>query len=153
MAGTYTFYKIKNTWFIYFPQYVNSGGASGELAMMNGSDKLFKIFAKDESIITLSFYNSQWECKTAHMLEVFKLSDSFIGSYYEVKSNGGKILFPRLWLCDVILFVFANFPEKIYIKKERTTSELSPIEYKQLLLYCKEKDTADDAGASIKIRN
>jgi hypothetical protein len=110
---SYKFYKESNRWFIYLPEWK---GNKEDLEMVEGADTMLDIISQGESPITL-FLSIQNDCYAyPTVLEKLEECDSIKGgAYYLMKEYNGIEYNLKLWLCDVTLFVFNEFPEKIYI--------------------------------------
>lgn len=110
---SYKFYKESNRCFIDLPEWK---GSKEDLEMVEGADTMLDILSQGESPITL-FLST--ECNTyvyPTILEKIEECDSTKGgAYYLMKEYNGIEYNLKLWLCDVTLFVFNEFPEKIYI--------------------------------------
>lgn len=113
---TFRFYKDIEGWFVDLPEWT---GEKQELEMVSGSDTFLDILSQgdDEVFVTLSKqpFNG---CETLHFKEIGRLEGPELGegAWYTLKAYKDIEYNLRMWLCDVTLFVFEEFPNKIYFK-------------------------------------
>ncbi len=110
-SGVYRFYQeysasshVKRRWYIDLPKYP---GPKAALEMVAGADFLLDYLAEDKDEVSLKIslendgsYEALQLCTTEQTTE---------GRWYEWGIH-------PLWLCDVVLYVFGNFPNTIYFK-------------------------------------
>lgn len=114
---THTFYKeAYGGWFIDLPEYLESGGSKGDLAMVAGADTMLDIVAGKAQEVTLTMHIQPFD--GAAMLQLIRLCEpSMGGGYYHMQSFEGREVNQEMWLCDVTEFVFGNMPQRIYVKR------------------------------------
>lgn len=100
------FYKEKSKWYADIPEWT---GDKADLEMVCGADKLLDKLSKGTNKVLISINTEYVEDSLLLILE--EIDES--GGYYNVLIKG-KVL--SVWLCNVTLFVFNEFPEKLYFK-------------------------------------
>jgi len=114
----YKFYKKTDQWFderwyIDLPDWT---GDQSDLEMIMGADAMLDIMSEGNKEIFA--YISDAHFDGADELEFIRMADDIgSGAYYIMKKYKGIEFNIEMWLCDVVLFVFKRFPEKIYIQK------------------------------------
>ena len=112
----YNFYKQHNRWYIDLPEYLEQGGSKNDLEMVAGADEMLDIMARGRKKLSLEMDRELFA--DADLLQLDELCEAPMGGgYYILHTYGGKEINKRMWLCDVVLFVFGDMPEKIFIKK------------------------------------
>lgn len=110
------FYREGGGWYIDLPEYLESGGSKGDLAMVAGADTMLDIVAGKNKDVTLQMAVQPFE--GADELVLTQLCEpSMGGGYYFMKNFEGKEVAQSMWLCDVTNFVFGYIPERIYVKR------------------------------------
>ncbi len=125
MENIYTFKKEKSgRWYIDLPHF---DGPKEALEMVEGADTMLELI--------LNIFYKEGEIKIALRCETepFEGSNELIkkdvsgdeskteiietvgGMYYDLSKYNGLSFNAEMWLCDVTLYVFGKFPEKIYI--------------------------------------
>jgi hypothetical protein len=106
----FTFEKdLNDRWYVVLPEW---NGDRKDLEMVMGADTMLDIIAQGESKVDVTL--SLTPITTTKMiLELDRIAPTTIGgAYYELKS---KLHNFEIWLCDVTLFVFNEFPKTIYV--------------------------------------
>ncbi len=109
-----TFYKTEeNRWYVDLPQYLESGiGTIENLEMVAGADILLDIIGEGEKNIDLSIKIDDPNDETYLEISLTsKNNDETTGANYIINDDF------EIWLCPVMLYVFGNYPEKIWFKK------------------------------------
>lgn len=99
-------------WFVDLPSYIESGGDREDLEMVMGADLMLDRFLRDgENSVSLDVSTDMIEYHNT--LEKMPIETNS-GAYY-LWSSGTR---PRviIWLCDVVKFLFPDFPETIYFQ-------------------------------------
>lgn len=106
------FYKeTDGSWFVYLPEWE---GSLADLQMIAGADTMLDIMAEGEKEVRLILSEKHFD--NSDVLEFKSLAEDLgNGAYYKLEKYRGIEISHELWLCDVTLFVFGKFPEKIYI--------------------------------------
>lgn len=108
------FYKDEEGWFADIPSW---SGDKAELAMVAGADDMLEIISQGESEVYITMSTSDF--KSADKLERMEIchdsNPSASGAIYLLQSYKGIEYNLPMWLCDVTIFVFGDFPEVIYI--------------------------------------
>lgn len=112
VVNQYKFYKSGGRWYIDLPEYP---GAKADLEMVCGADTMLAIISEGKDSVDLLVS----ETSAPYFDEILKLDKNDIGSgaYYIMKYYAGKEWNMEMWLCNVAIFVFGGFPDKIYIKR------------------------------------
>lgn len=109
---TYRFYKtIEERWFIEIPDWE---GPPEELELVLGADIMLNYMAgyNDTMWIFISEYYFE---KSTELKLIGKNTEIGSGADYMVGQFQGIDLKLKIWLCDVVLFIFDKFPKNIYI--------------------------------------
>ena len=114
---TYLFVKEGNEWYIDLPEYLEQGGAKGDLQMVEGADTMLDRMAERGSTVVLNLAEEPFEGADELVL-VEKCDPSIGGGYYLMEKYNGKAVNQRMWLCQVTEFVFGKLPERIFVKQE-----------------------------------
>jgi hypothetical protein len=115
---TYRFIKQGNEWYIDLPEYLEQGGAQGDLQMVEGADKMLDIMSSGEEIVSLTIAKEPFE--GADLLSLTEKCDPYLGGgYYIMKQYEGTEINRTMWLCRVTEFVFADIPSEIYVRREK----------------------------------
>ncbi len=109
---SFRFYKESdNRWYVDLPEWT---GEKAELEMVAGADSMLEYMAEGESEVRVTL--SETEFEGADVLQfVSEATDVGSGAYYEMATYKGIHLGLTMWLCDVTLFVYGKFPNKIFI--------------------------------------
>lgn len=110
--------ELSGEWYADLPSYIESGGVKEDLQMIEGADTWLDIISQGENSITIDM--SSEELEDSDVLTLFntdELSPEY-GADYQVGSYKGIDYSDRkLWLCPVTLFVFGEYPKKIFYKQ------------------------------------
>lgn len=113
----HTFVKEDGHWYIDLPEYLEQGGFKTELEMTAGTKALLDTVARGKNRVTVTMNTESFE--RADLLELIELGGAPKGGgYYLMHTCRGKAINKKMWLCDVLLFVFGDIPERIYVRKE-----------------------------------
>lgn len=111
MVREFKFYKDEGGWFVDLPEWE---GTKADLAMVSGADTMLDIISQGENDIMVLL--STEEFNGSNRLEFIRESPEMgEGSWYLMKTYKGIEYNLELWLCDVTIFVFGNFPQNIYV--------------------------------------
>jgi len=114
---TYKFIKTDDDWFIDLPEYIEQGGAQGDLQMVDGADTMLDVMAENSDSVSLTISTEPFE--GADELVLTEKCDPLIGGgYYLMKTHKGKAINQRMWLCQVTEFVFGDLPDRIFVRQE-----------------------------------
>lgn len=114
---TYKFIKNGNAWYIDLPDYIDQGGNMGDLQMVDGADKMLDMMSNSYDSVILSVSKERFDKSDCIIL--FEKCDPLIGGgYYMMRTYEGQEVNQRMWLCQVIEFVFAEIPEIIFVRRE-----------------------------------
>lgn len=107
----YRFYKEGNNWYVDLPNWT---GAKSDLLMIGGADDMLDILSNNGTQVLVLISRTDFE--GASLLE-FKApaTDMGEGAYYMLNEYEGKTLNLSVFLCDVTLFVFGEFPKQLFI--------------------------------------
>lgn len=113
------FFKEENgNWYADLPDYIQSGGTKEDCQMVLGADTWLDIISEGQSEIVLSISKDEFEGTEFLKLDSTDLKYPEYGAYYRIGSfKGINYSHERLWLCPVTLFVFGEYPNKIYYRR------------------------------------
>jgi len=105
--------EVGKKWYVDLPEFP---GSKDELEMVMGADTMLDILSGDETSVDISISLQPFDgCDS---LTFKRETPEFQnGALYNLDSLNGCPFELEIWLCDVMLFVFDEFPRKIYIKK------------------------------------
>jgi len=108
---TYRFYKEGNNWYVDLPSWE---GAKSDLLMIGGADTMLDHMSNNGTQVLVLISRTNFE--GANVLE-FKApaTDVGEGAYYMLNEYDGETLNLSVFLCDVTLFVFGEFPKQLFI--------------------------------------
>lgn len=113
----YKFLKRESEWYIDLPEYLEQGGAIGDLQMVDGADSMLDVMADNKDAVILSISKEPFE--GADVLVLTERCDPFIGGgYYLMEKYKGEEINRTMWLCQVTEFVFGEIPEQIFVRQE-----------------------------------
>ena len=111
MIREFKFYKDEGGWFVDLPEWE---GTKADLAMVSGADTMLDIISQGENDIKVLLSTEEFD--GSNRLEFLRESPEVgEGSWYLMKSYKGIEYNLELWLCNVTIFVFGNFPKYIYV--------------------------------------
>lgn len=114
---TYKFIKTGQDWYIDLPEYIEQGGSTADLQMVDGADKMLDMMAEGKNSVTLNIAREQFE--GADILTLTEKCDPYIGGgYYIMKQYEGQEINRTMWLCQVTEFVFGDIPPLIFVRRE-----------------------------------
>lgn len=124
---TYSFFKEGLGWSIDVPQYLEQGGNKASLKMVDGTDEILNLIARGKKQVRIQMDTAPFD--GADLLELAELCDAPKGGgYYVMRTCRSKPFNRRMWLCDIVLFVFGDMPQQIYVRKEAQTDQSSILE-------------------------
>jgi hypothetical protein len=136
----YRFYKEGTNWYVDLP---NWEGAKSDLLMIGGADTMLDIVSNNTTKVTV--YISETEFEGSSELTFVKLAEDIgEGAYYNLASYEGTEHNLSVFLCDVTLFVFNKFPEKLFIKNVVSQVEKVDIKYLGIPNICFSLTDKDD---------
>ena len=113
---TYSFIKEGSGWYIDLPEYLEQGGSKGDLAMVAGADTMLDLMSEGQGYVKLEIEKRPFP--GADELTRLRLCAPVTGGAdYLMKHFEGKEVNHEMWLCDVMLFVFNDFPERIFVRR------------------------------------
>ena len=111
MIRQFKFYKDEGTWYVDLPEWE---GSWADLAMVSGADTMLDIISQGENDIKVLLSTEDFD--GSNRLEFLRRSPEVgEGSWYLMKTYKGIEYDLELWLCDVTIFVFGEFPKNIYV--------------------------------------
>jgi len=106
------FYKEPTgQWYVDLP---NFPGAKAELEMVAGADTLLNYYANGND--NVSFQISLTEKADFDAIIFISEDGTDTGAYYNLSRLKGNNFSFKIWLCNVTLYLFGEFPPAIYIK-------------------------------------
>jgi hypothetical protein len=111
MIREFKFYKDEGGWFVDLPEWE---GTKADLAMVSGADTMLDIISQGDNDIQVLLSTEEFD--GSNRLEFLRESPEVgEGSWYLMKTYKGIEYDLELWLCDVTIFVFGEFPKNIYV--------------------------------------
>lgn len=113
---TYTFSKELGVWYIDLPEYLNQGGKKQDLRLRAGTNKLLSMLVPGQKKVTLTIDTEPFpDAEVLALVDICEEPQG--GAVYFMESCNGCEVNTLLWICDIVLFVFGDTPERIYYKK------------------------------------
>ncbi len=110
----YHFVKQNGRWFMQLSEGETTD--QSDLEMIAGADEILEAMARGRKRVSLEMDRTDFD--GADLLELIDFCEAPKGgAHYLLHSYKGRKVYRKLWVCDVILFVFGDLPEKIFIKK------------------------------------
>lgn len=111
MIRTLTFEKDPDgRWYVILPEWE---GDRADLEMVGNADKLCDLAAQGENKVTMSVSDQHFV--GADVLHFIEEGKEEAGAYYLLVNFLGQSYGWQVWLCDVLKFVFGNFPKQLWI--------------------------------------
>ncbi|MNK09103.1 hypothetical protein D3C87_270530 [compost metagenome] len=113
MKRDFRFYKIATgDWYIDLPEW---GGDPEDLQMIQGADEWLDLVSNSTEV-TLSVADVDFD--DAEFMTLIRLGEPNLGGggnyflerYQEQNAN------LKIWLCEIVTFIFGNYPQRIYFK-------------------------------------
>lgn len=122
MTGTFRFYKDqKNAWYVDLPDW---NGSKAELEMVQGADTMLDKVSGNTVEVTLKMSDQTFDGAELLILQCARTTDAGGGGDYLLERYQAEEINYKLWLCEVVEWVFKDLPETIYfttvIKSERS---------------------------------
>ena len=112
MIQTFKFKKdITHRWYIDLPWWT---GEHSDLEMVMGADTMLDILAQGEAEVMLTIGDQLFDCYCS--LKLTNIDEDGRGATYQLDSYNGIDYNLSVWLCEVTLSIFINFPEAIYLR-------------------------------------
>lgn len=107
-----------NKWYVDLPEWE---GSHAELEMVYGADLLLDIISGYKRCVELNVSINSFELIGEYMyLDFVEMADDIgNGAYYYFDNQlkvGDTTVAIKMWLCDVMKFVFGYFPHRIYFQ-------------------------------------
>lgn len=105
--------EIDGRWYVDLPHY---DGPKEDLEMVDGADNMMEVLSNRKSIVTLKVRKKPWAGAYLIKLERVPSKEEMPkgGAFYKFAVYKGIHINLSMWLCDVVKFIFNEFPEKIY---------------------------------------
>jgi len=106
------FYKTeKDEWFVDLPEWE---GSLEDLQMIQGADEWLNLLSNGEKEVELSLANEPFQ--HASFLTLIRLGEENLGggANYFLESYQNEKADLKIWLCDVVGFIFGDYPQRIY---------------------------------------
>jgi len=116
MKGSFRFYQEypSGRWYVDLPEWT---GDKAELEMVMGADSFLTIMAEGDSEVLMILSDEEIEGADSLILKgpgIFEDIEIGSGAWYVLPKYMGVDFNHSMWLCDVTLFVFQDFPETIW---------------------------------------
>lgn len=107
---TFRFYKEYINWFVDLPYW---NGNKEDLEMVRGTDSLLEVLSEGSNEVYLTISEEYFD--GANKLEFNRLGEDYeSGAFYNLKSYRNTEFDFEIWICDITITVFDEFPESIY---------------------------------------
>ena len=113
----YSFTKENGTWYINFRHDLKEFNKS-DFTLLEESAPLLDFLSNEKGKVTLAIETCPID--KAVKLELIQMCDDEEGAYYQLTDSRGNVLDGKIWLRDFLFFVFGDFPEIIYLRKEKS---------------------------------
>lgn len=119
MVKTFEFYKENKRWYIDLPEWELQFGEKDSLEMVEGADLMLDFIAGiNRESVKLKISDT---LILKNYLDLILICDPEIdlktGADYIMMNYNGKDHIQKMWLCDVVQFVFGGFPNVIYFEE------------------------------------
>lgn len=106
------FYKeFDGRWYVDLP---NWPGTKSDLEMVSGADVTLEFIGNGNDTVILLLSEEYFE--NANKLEYVRHATEYDeGAFYKIDTYRGTKIKQDIWLCDVMKFVFGDFPKLLYI--------------------------------------
>jgi hypothetical protein len=111
MRELLTFQKDAEGWFIVLPAWK---GEKSALQMVSGADTLLDYLCNGKSVVNLTVSDKPFRGRK--VLLILTKSNELGADYLYIEERETDHHYHELWLCPVTLFVFGEYPYKIYLK-------------------------------------
>jgi len=111
----FRFYKEDDKWYVDLPEFIAAGGDKAALEMVFGADEFIQNMSENDGDVYIEIAGSanadNWDARMGKLVKASNKLES--GSFYIVQGN---IHEPShvMWLCDVMTYVFGEFPPTLY---------------------------------------
>lgn len=113
MKRDFRFYKVANgDWYIDLPEWK---GDPADLQMIQGADEWLDLVSNgDEIMLTIA----DADFGNAVFMTLIRLGEPNLGGggNYFLQNYNGKETSLKIWLCDIVVFLFDQYPQRIYFK-------------------------------------
>ena len=112
------FYKEESgRWYADLPEYIASGGTKEDCEMVGGADDWLDILSQGENEVVVAIEIEPFEGSEVLTLDNTDYGFPEFGATYRVGYYKGVNYSHRtLWLCPVTLFVFGEYPKKMFYR-------------------------------------
>ncbi|MDQ8005562.1 MAG: hypothetical protein REI64_12235 [Pedobacter sp.] len=113
MKRDFRFYKVASgDWYIDFPEWK---GDPKDLQMIQGADEWLDLVSNQTEVV-LSISDQPFD--EADYLTLIRLGEPNLGGggNYFLHQYNGKDVNLKIWLCEIVEFVFDQYPQRIYFK-------------------------------------
>lgn len=112
MMKTLRFYKTESSkWYVDLPNWT---GSISDLEMVEGADLMLDLYSDGAFGVFMTFSETEYG-NSDKLVFIRKADELENGAFYMLETFRGKEINLQIWLCDVTLFVFDDFPEVLYI--------------------------------------
>lgn len=108
----FKFYRNdKGVWYITLPEWI---GDEDDLQMIEGADKWLDLMSSGGDEVALIIANSTFE--DAAFLMLIRLGEENLGGggNYFLENFQSAPVGLKVWLCEVVEFIFDEYPQRIY---------------------------------------
>lgn len=107
------FFKKDGYWWLQLPH--TNGHPYTEVALTSGIDELLQLLAGRRTQLWLQLATTAFLGASVLVLDAFCPAPDG-GAFYRIYPHRGRPMQQRLWVCEVSLLIFGDFPERIYYK-------------------------------------
>ena len=116
---TYEFVRNTQDWYAVVPNYRTQGLKKENLLLVDGTRKLLNLFACGRPSLRLRLSDVPFDGADCLQLAE-RCEDKQGGAYYLLRTCHGQPVESLMWVCDISLLVFGDFPEAIYLRTLRS---------------------------------
>ncbi|WP_343531822.1 DUF6717 family protein [Pedobacter sp.] len=114
MKRNLKFYKTAHDeWFVDMPEW---GGSLEDLQMIQGADDWLNLLNHGKKEVQLKLANEPFQ--HASFLTLIRLGEENLGggANYFLETYQNEKVDLKIWLCDVVGFIFGDYPQRIYFE-------------------------------------
>ena len=104
----------KNTWYINLPEWE---GDPEDLQMIEGANLWLDLISDGKKEVMITISNDHFE--DAEFLTLIRIGELNLGgggNYFLEKYQSNSVNL-KVWLCEVVEFIFNNYPQRLYFSK------------------------------------
>jgi len=111
----FRFYKtVNDEWFVDLPEWK---GDPDDLQMIQGADEWLMLIADGTKGVLITISDKAFE--DAYFMKLLRLGEPNLGGggNYFLETYQHKKLNLKIWLCEIVKFIFGEYPQRLYFAK------------------------------------